>query len=78
MHMTPAEAISAATINGAHALSISARVGSIESGKDANLVIVNVADYRELPYHFGGNLVDITIHKGRVIYRASGVEWPSN
>jgi imidazolonepropionase len=78
MRMTPAEAISAATINGAHALSISARVGSIELGKDADLVIVNVPDYRELPYHFGGNLVETTMQKGRVIYRASGVEWPSN
>jgi imidazolonepropionase len=78
MHMTPAEAISAATINGAHALSISTRVGSIEFGKDADLVIVNVPDYRELPYHFGGNLVDTTMQRGRVIYRTSGVKWPSN
>lgn len=76
--MTPAEAITAATINGAYALGIAARVGSLELGKDADLIIANVPDYRELPYHFGGNLVEITMQRGHVIYRASGVEWPSN
>lgn len=78
MHMTPAEAISAATINGAHALSIANRVGSLELGKEANLIVANVPDYRELPYHFGGNVVEATMQRGRVIYRASGVVWPSN
>jgi imidazolonepropionase len=55
MRMTPAEAIAAATINGAHALRLGDRKGSIEPGKDADLAIFDVADYREIPYWLGGN-----------------------
>lgn len=66
MRMTPAEAITAATINGAYALSIEDRVGSIEPGKDGNLTVFNAADYREIPYHFGMNLVSATIYRGQV------------
>ena len=50
MRMTPAEAIAAATINGAHALRLGDRKGSIEPGKDADLAIFDVSDYREIPY----------------------------
>jgi len=67
MRMTPAEAITAATINGAHALRIADRVGSIEEGKDGNLAIFDAADYREIPYHFGMNLVSATIYRGEQI-----------
>jgi len=66
MRMTPAEAIAAATINGAHALRIADRVGSIEPGKDGNLAIFDVSDYREIPYYFGMNLVAATIRKGKL------------
>ena len=52
MKMSPAESISAATINGAHALRIAHRKGSIEPGKDADLAIFGVKDYREIPYWF--------------------------
>jgi len=55
MKMTPAEAIAAATINGAHALRLAGRKGSIEPGKDADLVIFDVADYREVPYWVAGH-----------------------
>jgi imidazolonepropionase len=55
MKMTPAEAIAAATINGAHALRLGDRKGSIEPGKDADLALFDVDDYREIPYWFGGN-----------------------
>jgi imidazolonepropionase len=75
MNMTPAEAISACTINGAHALRRADRTGSIEVGKEADLVILRVPDYREIPYHFGVNLVEMTIRKGRVIWRAPDVQW---
>jgi imidazolonepropionase len=61
MRMSPAEAISAATINGAHALGLAATVGSLEPGKQADLLILNVSDYRELPYYFGANNVHMTI-----------------
>ena len=55
MKMSPAETISAATINGAWALRMADRKGSIEPGKDADLAIFDVGDYRELPYWFGVN-----------------------
>jgi imidazolonepropionase len=61
MRMSPAEAIAAATINGAHALGCADRVGSLEPGKQADLLILNVQDYRELPYYFGANNVYKTI-----------------
>ncbi len=64
MKMTPAEAISAATINGAWALRIAERKGSIEAGKDADLAVFDVKDYREIPYWFGGNRCAMTILNG--------------
>ena len=75
MAMTPAEAISAATINGAHSLRLANRAGSIEVGKDADLVMLSVPDYREIPYHFGVNLVEMTMTKGRVIHTAPDIQW---
>lgn len=58
MRMTPAEAITAATVNAAYSLSRGAEIGSLESGKRADFVIYGCSDYREIPYHFGVNLVD--------------------
>ena len=55
MNMTPAEAISAATINGACALNLQHQKGSLEPGKDADIAIFDAQDYRELPYWFGVN-----------------------
>jgi imidazolonepropionase len=69
LRMTPAQAIAAATINGAHALQMADRVGSLEPGKQADLIILNVSDFREVPYYFGGNAVFMTIKQGRVLYR---------
>ncbi len=73
MRMTPAEAITAATINGAHALRRADEVGSLESGKDADLLLLNASDYREIPYHFGVNQVHMTIKRGAVLYRESAL-----
>jgi len=67
MRMSPAEAIAAATINGAHALRMADRVGSLEPGKQADLLVLNCSDYRELPYYFGGNNVYQTIKRGRIL-----------
>jgi len=61
MRMSPAEAISAATINGAHALGRADRIGSLEPGKQADLLLLKVSDYRELPYYFGTNNVHLTV-----------------
>ncbi len=55
MRMTPAEAIAAATINGAHALRLAQRKGSIAPGKDADLAIFDAADYREIAYWVAGD-----------------------
>jgi len=77
MRMTPAEAVSAATINGAHALGCADRVGSLEEGKSADLTVFDVPDYREIPYTFGVNLVSMTISKGLVLYRRGEVAWPA-
>jgi len=64
MKMSPAEAITAATINGACALDLQHRKGSLESGKDADIAIFDAEDYRELPYWFGVNRCWKTILKG--------------
>jgi imidazolonepropionase len=57
MRMTPAEAVTAATVNAAYSLNRGARIGSLEPGKFADFVLYDCADYREIPYHFGVNLV---------------------
>jgi imidazolonepropionase len=65
MKMSPAEVVIAATINGACALDLQHRKGSIEVGKDADLAIFDATDYRELPYWFGVNRCWKTIFQGR-------------
>ncbi len=64
MKMSPAEAIAAATINGAWALRVADRKGSIEPGKDADVAVFDVSDYREIPYWFGANRCALTIMNG--------------
>ena len=76
MQMTPAEAISAATMNAAYSLRRSASVGSLERGKSADLLILDVPDYREIPYHFGVNLVDFVMKKGMPLVQRTEVKWP--
>jgi len=66
MRMSPAEAIAAATINGAHALRLSTRKGSIETGKDADLAVFDAEDYREIAYWFAANRCAFTILNGAV------------
>jgi imidazolonepropionase len=64
MKMSPAEAISAATVNGAWALRLADRKGSLEPGKDADLAVFDVKDYREIPYWYGANRCVMTILNG--------------
>jgi imidazolonepropionase len=66
MRMTPAEVISAATINAAHALNRGKEIGSIEVGKKADITIFNVPNYMKLQYSFGVNHVDTVLKNGRV------------
>jgi imidazolonepropionase len=64
MKMSAAEAIAAATVNGAWALRLEGCKGSVEAGKDADLAVFNVSDYREIPYWFGVNRCALTIMNG--------------
>lgn len=64
--LTPAQAIAAATINAAAAIQRADRVGSIEVGKQGDLIVLDVDDYRHLGYRFGTNLVKTVIKKGRL------------
>jgi imidazolonepropionase len=64
MKMSPAEAVVAGTINGAWALRLAQRKGSIAPGKDADLAVFDAKDYREIPYWFGANHCDVTVLNG--------------
>jgi len=68
LRMTPAEAIAAATINAAYALRREATIGSLEVGKQADLAVFEVADYREIPYYFGVNTCWMTVKRGKIIH----------
>jgi imidazolonepropionase len=70
LRITPAEAIVAATYNAAYSLDRHKRIGSIEVGKQADLAVFEVEDYREIPYYFGVNTCWLTLKSGRVIYAA--------
>ena len=65
--MSPAQAITAATINAAHALNAAARVGSLEAGKLADVLILTCGDYREVGYQLGTNMVQTTIKRGEML-----------
>jgi len=68
LRMTPAEAIAAATINAAYSLGREKRIGSIETGKQADMAVFEVADYREIPYYFGVNHCWMTMKRGEMVY----------
>jgi imidazolonepropionase len=70
LRMTPAEAITAATMNGAYALKREKLIGSLEVGKQADLAVFEVDDYREIPYYFGVNHCWMTMKRGAVIHNS--------
>ncbi|HET7439962.1 MAG TPA: imidazolonepropionase, partial [Terriglobales bacterium] len=67
MRMSPAEAIAAATINGAWALRLQERKGSVEPGKDADLAVFETKDFREIAYWFASNRCALTVLNGTVV-----------
>ncbi len=67
MGLTQGQALAAATINAAHAIGRGEVVGSLEPGKQADILILDTADYRQLGYRFGTNLVKTVIKRGRVL-----------
>ena len=73
MGLTPAQAIAASTINAAAAIDRSSKIGSIEPGKQADLLVLSVPDYRHLGYRFGINLVGNVIKKGKIYPQRSNL-----
>lgn len=69
LKMTPAQVMVASTINSAHAINRGEQIGSLEPGKKADLVIWEVANYREIPYHYGVNLVRTVIKNGKIAFQ---------
>jgi imidazolonepropionase len=67
MKMTPAEVLTAVTINAAHAIGRADRIGSLEVGKQADLVIFDATNYQMLQYNYGVNLVDTVIKNGKIV-----------
>jgi len=68
MRMMPAEAIAASTINAAYALRRAHRCGSLEPGKLADIAVMDVEDYRLIPYYFAWNHCAMTVKGGRIVY----------
>jgi imidazolonepropionase len=67
MGMTPEEALTASTLHGAAALDMSSIIGSIEVGKNADLIVADIPEYRYLAYRFGVNAVHTTIKNGTIL-----------
>ena len=74
MNMTPSEALTAATYNAACALGMHKRIGSLEQGKQADVLLLSCSNHQMIPYHFGVNLVDTVIKKGKVVTSKSLAE----
>jgi imidazolonepropionase len=70
--MLPKEVIQATTIHGAKSMGREGDIGSLEVGKQADIAIFDIPNYRYLPYHFGVDHAEIVIKKGKVVYRRSG------
>mgnify|MGYP005832317769 CR=1 FL=1 len=71
LRMTPAEVLTATTLNGAAAVGLAGEVGSLELGKQADLVVWDVPSYEEIPYWIGQNLAHAVVQRGRVVWRSS-------
>ncbi len=70
MRLVPAEAIAAATINAAWAIGVAEEIGSLEPGKAADLVVLDIADHREIAMSLGGAIVHQVIKRGRLVVGA--------
>ena len=66
--LLPSEALNAATINAAFGLGAGEKVGSLEAGKQADFLILDTKDYREIAYEFGSNFVETVIKNGKIVY----------
>jgi imidazolonepropionase len=68
LHLSPAEALTACTVNAAHVLGRADRSGRIAPGFDADLVLLDAPDWRHLAYHLAGDLITTVIQGGRVVW----------
>jgi imidazolonepropionase len=68
MKLAPEEALSACTVNAAHVLGRAGRIGRIEPGYDADLVLLDASDWRHLAYHLGAEIVRTVIERGTVAF----------
>lgn len=75
--LTPAQAIAAATINAAAAIASQERIGSLEVGKQADVILLDAPDYRHLGYRFGTNLVSTVIKRGQIVSTNGEHRWTS-
>ena len=66
--LSPAEALAACTVNAAHVLGRADRIGRLEPGFDADIVLLDASDWRYLPYHLGGEHVALVIKEGEVVW----------
>ena len=69
LRMTPAEALTAATINAAHSIRKAEEIGSIELGKKADILVLNAPDFRFLAYRLGLNMVETVVKNGKIAAR---------
>jgi imidazolonepropionase len=75
LRLSPAEAVAAATLNAAYALGCGRRLGSLEPGKQADLLILDTPDYRALAWELGVNVVFAVMKRGRIVYDAEMGKW---
>lgn len=68
LKMLPIEALASATINAAYACDIGDKTGSLEIGKQADILIVDAPNHNYIPYHYGVNLTNTVIKKGKIVY----------
>ena len=66
--LLPSEALNAATINAAFAVASGEKTGSLEVGKQADILILDTADYRQIAYEFGGNLIETVVKNGKIAF----------
>jgi imidazolonepropionase len=69
LKMTAKEVIQATTIHAAKSVGREKEIGSLDIGKQADVLVLDIPNYRYLPYHFGVDHVEVVIKKGRVVYQ---------
>lgn len=77
MNLTPEEALTALTINGAAAVGRADTIGSLDVGKQGDVVILEYPSYRFIPYHTGVNIVDTVVKKGEIVHYKKGPGLPA-